>query len=160
MVFALINIIQGNDMKTKIFVDYEKDGYLALWLGNTLSKESLLRYLEIDYGEDNEDDLDIDDIYAVDFEMGRDFNIMWYDEDKLEFSHKGNMESWDLLEGHSFIESILPCLKKDYQDVMNGTYNSVIILYDFQYDGHIKEVKNDQYGFFKYIGSFEYSDKL
>lgn len=149
-------------MKTsnKIFVDYEKDGYLSLWLCNTLSKESLLRYLEIDYGDDDEDDLGIDDIYAVDFEMGRDFNIMWYDEDKLEISHQGNREGWDLLEGHSFIESILPSLKVNYQDVMNGTYNSVIIFYDFQYDGHIKEVKNDQYGFFKYIGSFEYSDKL
>lgn len=140
---------------TKNFVNYEKDGYLSLWLCKTLSKDNLFRYLEIDYGDD-EEDLDIDDIYIVDFKMGNDFDIMWYDEDKLEMSYKGDMMGWDLLEGHSFIDSVLPALKTEYQKVMDDIYNSVIIIYDFMYDGHIKEVKNNQYGYFKYIGSFEY----
>ncbi len=145
-------MVNSNEM----FFNYEKDGYLALWLCRTLSKDSLIQYLEIDYGEDDEEDLDLEDIYIVDFKMGRDFNIMWYDEDKLEFSHKGNMKGWDILKGHSFIESIFPALKESYHDVMNNIYNSVIILYDFKYDGHISEVQNNKYGFFKYIGSFKY----
>lgn len=144
-------------MKTskEMFIDYEKDGYLSLWLCKTPSKDCLLQYLEIDYGDD-EEELDIEDIYIVDFEMGHDFNIMWYDEDKLEISHKENMNGWNLLQGHSFIESILPALKENCKDVMDDIYNSVIILYDFKYDGHVKEVKNDSYGFFKYVGAFEY----
>lgn len=147
----------GNDMKnsTKTFINYEKEGYLSLWLCKTLSKDKLFRYLEIDYGEDDED-LDIDDIYIADFKMGKDFNIMWYDEDKVEMSYKDGMKGWELLEGHSFIDSILPTLNEKYQNVMDDIYNSVIILYDFMYDGYIKEVNNDLYGFFKYIGTFEY----
>lgn len=143
-------------MNNKTFIDYEKDGYLSLWLCKTPSKDRLRQYLEIDYGDD-EEELDIEDIYAVDFEMGHDFNIMWYDEDKLEISHQENNNGWNLLQGHSFIESILPALKENCKDAMNGIYNSVIILYDFKYDGHITEVENDSYGFFKYIGAFEYN---
>lgn len=139
----------------KTFIDYEKDGYLALWLCKTESKDILHRYLEIDYGDDEEES-DIEDAYIVDFEMGRDFNIMWYDEDKLEFSNNEDMNGWNLLQGHSFIESILPALKENCKDVMDEIYNSVIIFYDFKYDGCIKEVKNNNYGYFKYIGSFEY----
>ncbi len=47
-------------------------------------------------------------------------------------------------------------LKQKYQDVMSGIYNSVIILYDFKYDGNVNEVKNEQYGYFKFVGAFEY----
>lgn len=143
----------ANDNEIK---DYEQEGYLSLWLCNTESIDSLNKYLEIDYGND-EEDLGIDDVYTVDFEMGHDFNIKWYDEDYLEASHSGNMKGWDLLEGHSYIESIFPALRESCQDVMSDTYNSVIIIYDFKYDGSIKEVKNARYGFFKYIGAFEYS---
>lgn len=148
----------GNNCK--VFINYEKEGYLLLWLCQTLSKERLLQYLEIDYGDDDEADLDIEDIYTVDFKMDNDFNIMWYYEDKFEISYKGNMAGWNLLEGHSFIDSILPALKEGYQDVMSDNYNSTIIIYDLKYDRHIKETKNDEYGFFKYIGSFEYSVKI
>ncbi|MDE6015609.1 MAG: immunity 22 family protein [Acetatifactor sp.] len=133
--------------------DYEKEGYLSIWLCNTASQDVLFQYLEIEY-EDEDEDIEDD---SIEFEMGRDFNISWYDEDFFEASHKGDMRGWDLLKGHSRMENIMPLLEQGYQDVLNDTYNSVIIFYNFKYDGNVKEVNSNQYGYFKFLGSFEFN---
>lgn len=66
------------------------------------------------------------------------------------------MVGWDLLKGHSYIDSIIPVLKKDYQELMEKKYNSTIIFYDMNYDGKVMETNNKNYGYFRFIGSFKY----
>lgn len=129
-------------------ISYVEEDYLSLWLCKTESEEVLYQYVEKDYK--------IDDCEEIKFQLGRDFNIYWYDEDFFEASFSDSRKGWDLLEGHSYIENLLPILKEKYQDVINDTYNGVIIFYNFKYDGNVMEIKNDKYGYFRFIGSFEY----
>lgn len=39
---------------------------------------------------------------------------------------------------------------------MEDKFNGVIIFYDLNYDGNVKEIRNP-YGYFKFIGSFKWS---
>ncbi len=126
---------------------FDEDGYVSIWLCNTKSEEMLRQYVEIDY-EDEEDE--------IGFQMGHDFNIWWYDEDFFEASHKKNAKGWDLLDGHSYMENIKCILKEKYSHLLDKEYNGIIIFYNFKYDGNIAEKENNQYGYFKFVGSFEY----
>lgn len=136
-----------NDIKNKdIF--YDKEGYLSLWLCKVNSGHLLQEYVMIDYEkvESNE----------IPFQLGRDFNISWYDEDFIETAFGTEQIGWDLLEGHSYIDSVIPVLKEECQDVMEMNYNSTIIIYDLKYEGNVTEIKSQKYGFFKFIGTFKY----
>lgn len=138
-------------------ISYKKDNYLSIWLCNTKSEDILYRYVEIDYEEDDDDDDDFNEHdEQICFQLGRDFNIFWYDEDFFEASFRDNVRGWDLLEGHSYMENIIPMLKENYQNLMNDAFNSVIIFYNFKYDGNVREVENEQYGHFRFVGAFEY----
>ena len=53
------------------------------------------------------------------------------------------------------MEELLPGLIERFQDEMDDKFNSVILIYNLDYDGNVKEVEN-QYGYFKFIGSFKY----
>lgn len=137
--------------KNVIKISYVKEGYLSLWLCNTQSENLLRRYVEKNYEDEDGEEED-----KIKFQLGRDFNIWRYDEDFFEASYKGNMKGWDLLGRHSYIESIIPALKESCQDVMDDTYNGIIIFYDFKYDGNVTEIENDQYGYFRFVGAFKY----
>jgi len=143
---------------------YEKEKYLSLWLCVANSKEDFYNYFEIDYSDDDEEEYDDDEVEfdnddEIDFQLGRDFQINWYDEDFFEASYEENVKGWDLLKGHSFVENIIPILKDNYNKIMGEQYNSIILIYNLKYDGHITEVRNEQYGFFKFIGSFRYLEE-
>lgn len=128
---------------------YDEDGFLSLWLCNVHSEQLLQDYVNIDYEKVENDE--------IPFQLGCDFNISWYDEDFIEIAFEKNMTVWDLLKGHSYIDSIIPLLKKDYQEVMKENYNSTIIIYDLKYEGNVTEIKDEKYGYFKFIGTFKYS---
>lgn len=123
------------------------EGYASFWLCKVNSKKDLEEYVEIDYEKDEEE---------IPFPLGCDFNISWYDEDSLEISYHPDLNGWDLLKGHSFMEDLLPDLIEKFQGEMEDKFNSVIIFYDLSYDGGIKEIENE-YGYFKYIGTFKWS---
>ncbi|WP_027643802.1 immunity 22 family protein [Enterocloster clostridioformis] len=126
---------------------FDKDNYASLWLCSTSSEKVLREYVHIDYDKvENEE---------IPFELGCDFLISWYDEDFLEISYKPNIKGWDLLEGHSYMKDLLPKLIDKFQDVMDDKFNSVILIYNLDYDGSVREIEN-QYGYFKFVGSFEY----
>lgn len=127
---------------------YVKEDYLSIWLCKTKSEEILYQYVEKDYNEEDDD--------KIKFQLGRDFNIFWYDEDYFEASFRNGHTGWDILEGHSYTENLIPLLEENYKDVVDQSYNSVIIFYNFNYDGNVIEVQNDQYGYFKFVGSFKY----
>lgn len=128
---------------------YDKEGYLSLWLCKTNSEQLLQDYVDLDYVKVEYDE--------IPFQLGRDFNISWYDEDLIETAFESDMVGWDLLKGHSYIDSIIPALKKDYQELMEKNYNSTIIIYDMKYDGNVTEIKNKKFGYFRFIGTFKYS---
>ena len=141
-------IVEENDMKDNDLF-YDEDGFLSLWLCNVHSEQLLQDYVNIDYEKVENDE--------IPFQLGCDFNISWYDEDFIEIAFEKNMTAWDLLKGHSYIDSIIPLLKKDYQEVMKENYNSTIIIYDLKDEGNVTEIKDEKYGYFKFIGTFKYS---
>lgn len=113
---------------------YDEEGYLSLWLCRTNSEQLLQDYVDLDYVNVEYD--------GIPFQLGRDFNISWYDEDLIETAFESDIAGWDLLKGHSYIDSIIPALKKDYQELMEKNYNSTIIIYEMKYDGNVTEIKN------------------
>lgn len=126
---------------------YDKDNYASLWLCKVDSEEILQEYVRIDYEKEDEE---------IPFEMGCDFHISWYDEDFFEASYRPGLRGWDLLKDHSYIKDVFPELIKKFQDVMDDKFNSVILIYNMEYAGNIREVENNKYGFFKFVGSFKY----
>ena len=126
---------------------YRKDNYASLWLCKVNSEQKLEEYVDLDYDKVENDE--------IPFELGCDFLISWYDEDFLEISYRPEDKGWDLLKEHSYMEDLLPGLIERFQDEMDDKFNSVILIYNLDYDGNVKEVEN-QYGYFKFIGSFKY----
>ena len=126
---------------------YRKDNYVSLWLCKVNSEQKLEEYVDLDYDKVENDE--------IPFELGCDFLISWYDEDFLVISYKPEDKGWDLLKEHSYMEDLLPGLIERFQDEMDDKFNSVILIYNLDYDGNVKEVEN-QYGYFKFIGSFKY----
>lgn len=126
---------------------YRKDNYVSLWLCKVNSEQKLEEYVDLDYDKVENDE--------IPFELGCDFLISWYDEDFLEISYRPEDKGWDLLKEHSYMEELLPGLIERFQDEMDDKFNSVILIYNLDYDGNVKEVEN-QYGYFKFIGSFKY----
>ena len=126
---------------------YRKDNYVSLWLCKVNSEQKLEEYVDLDYDRVENDE--------IPFELGCDFLISWYDEDFLEISYRPEDKGWDLLKEHSYMEDLLPGLIERFQDEMDDKFNSVILIYNLDYDGNVKEVEN-QYGYFKFIGSFKY----
>lgn len=126
---------------------FDNDNYVSLWLCCTSSEQVLREYVHIDYDKvENEE---------IPFALGCDFLISWYDEDSLEISYKPNIKGWRLLEGHSYMEDLLPGLLDEFQDVIDDIFNGAILIYNLDYDGSVREIEN-QYGYFKFVGSFEY----
>ena len=126
---------------------YRKDNYVSLWLCKVNSEQKLEEYVDLDYDKVENDE--------IPFELGCDFLISWYDEDFLEISYRPEDNGWDLLKEHSYMEDLLPGLIERFQDEVDDKFNSVILIYNLDYDGNVKEVEN-QYGYFKFIGSFKY----
>lgn len=126
---------------------YRKDNYASLWLCKVNSEQKLEEYVDLNYDKVENDE--------IPFELGCDFLISWYDEDFLEISYKPEDKGWDLLKEHSYMEDLRPGLIERFQDEMDDKFNSVILIYNLDYDGNVKEVEN-QYGYFKFIGSFKY----
>lgn len=140
--------LEGVEMngENNLSTSYEEEDYLSIWLCKTESEENLFKYVEKEYEDSGE----------TKFQLGLDFNISWYDEDFFEASFRENIKSWNFIKGHSYVESILLLLKGKYQEVINNNYNGVIIFYNFKYNGDVVEVKNEKYGYFKFVGTFKY----
>jgi hypothetical protein len=106
----------------------EYSGVVSVWFGVSKSFENLEEYVDIEYTEDGDS---IDSKFGINFEFGN------YDEDNIEICFyeepKNNID--DILNDFSYSEVIIPNIK----ELVNGDnlvywINSVIVLYDFQYD--------------------------
>lgn len=106
-----------------------KKGKVSLWLGNFKDEDSLQEFLENNYTDDG-------DSIASRFE--EEFDIDYYDEDFLEmgYTEEQSNDLYQLLNGFSGDYKIIP----EFIKIYNGmSYNSIVLLYDFEYDGSKKK---------------------
>ncbi|SFA47597.1 Immunity protein 22 [Parageobacillus thermantarcticus] len=122
----------------------EKEGFVSLFIGNSKSYKDLQNYILNSYTEDG-------DLLPSEFE--KDFNIDYYNEDfrEVEFYDEPSNDLRVLLEGFSYDEEIIPKFIELCGERLNQEVNSVILLYNFQYNGHVNE-KNQ----FRFLGTVQY----
>lgn len=127
----------------------EKNGSVSLWLGNSPSIQKLDDYLSAKYTRDGD---------SIDSKFEKDFKVDCFDEDFREAFCKDAKTSSieELVGGCSYSKSVLLGFKELIGTLTLDTeYNAGFLLYDFEYDGKVKEVKNGKL-FLRYIGSVKY----
>lgn len=126
--------------------DFNNDEYLSVFVGVCNSQELLEQYMYCDYQLGSEG--------YIGSEFGVDFNINFYDEDFAVFVTNPEM-SYDLEE--VFADAIvfdMELLKKDYPNGLDRPYNTAIIIGRLKYEGEVKEIQNDKFGYFKFLGVY------
>ncbi|KML32063.1 immunity 22 family protein [Rossellomorea marisflavi] len=127
----------------------EYSGVASVWFGVSKSFENLEEYVDIEYTEDGD---------AIDSKFGTNFEFGYYDEDNIEIcfyeNPKNNVD--DILNDFSYSELIIPKIK----ELINGdklaySINSVIVLYDFQYNEAKSGVESENLEI-KFIGTVPY----
>ncbi|HDR7613251.1 TPA: immunity 22 family protein [Bacillus mycoides] len=130
----------------------ENPGVMSLWIGNFRTKQSLKEYVEIKFDEIGD---------RIQSKFMRDFNIDFidYNQDLLESTLIENSTTslTNLLNGSSYEAEILSQFVEHYAEELPETYDSIIRLYDFEYDGDIDEVKFKS-GNLIYMGSVVYEE--
>ncbi|MBH8606983.1 immunity 22 family protein [Thermoactinomyces sp. CICC 10521] len=112
----------------------EKEGYVSLFIGNLSSFEELENYVMQSYTEDGN---------LVNSEFGKDFNIEYYDDDfrEVEFHNEPSRDLRVILKSFSYDEKIIPEFIGICGEHLDQEANSVILLYNFDYDGNVKGSK-------------------
>ncbi|WP_242214092.1 immunity 22 family protein [Bacillus cereus group sp. BfR-BA-01383] len=130
----------------------ENPGVMSLWIGNFRTKQSLKEYVEIKFDEVGD---------RTQSKFMRDFNLDFidYNQDLLESTLIGDSTTslTTLLSGSSYETEILSQFVEHYGEEFPEIYDSVIRLYDFEYDGDIDEVKFKS-GNLIYMGSVVYEE--
>ncbi|EOO65105.1 hypothetical protein IIC_06164 [Bacillus cereus VD021] len=130
----------------------ENPGVMSLWRGNFRTKQSLKEYVEINFDKIGD---------RIQSKFMRDFNIDFidYNQDLLESTLIENSTTslTNLLNGSSYEAEILSQFVEHYREELPETYDSIIRLYDFGYDGEIDEVKFKS-GNLIYMGSVVYEE--
>jgi len=113
------------------------------------SKELLDTYLNIDY--------ELFEYEYIASEFGVDFDIDIYDDDF--FVAVMNKVSSSRI-ADIFAEAQVFKLKKLeelYPSGLGENYNTAIVIGKMKYEGIIKEIHNDEFGHFKFLGTFSYT---
>lgn len=131
----------------QVNISYSNEEYLSVFVGTCKSQELFEQYWDKDYER-----LDND---FIGFEMGVDFGINTYDEDfaVMVLKEKSTDQIDVLFEDAEIFE--LDELKRMFLNGLDQPYNAVIILDRMKYDGKIKEVSNEAFGYFKFLGVFK-----
>lgn len=119
----------------------------SVFVGVCKSRKLFEQYWEKDY------ELLCDDY--IGFEMGVDFGINTYDEDFAVMVLQKNLTCKidELVKDAETFD--IDALKKMYPNGLDRPYNAIIILHRVIYDGLIKEVQNETFGYFKFLGVFD-----
>lgn len=119
----------------------------SVFVGICQSQELFEQYWEKDYELLNDD--------FIGFEMGIDFGINTYDEDfaVMVLQKKLTNQIDELVKDAEIFD--IESLKRMYPNGLNRPYNAIIILDRVIYDGAVKEVNNDTFGYFKFLGVFD-----
>lgn len=126
-------------------ISYHKKGWVSVFIGICQSRAQLEAHLEKDYER-----LGVDDIGC---EMGIDFGINTYDEDFSVIAFKKSSQKIDELFQEAAIFDLNE-LKAIFPEKLDKDYNAVIVLGELKYNGKVKEIVNEQFGYFRFIGSF------
>ncbi len=129
------------------------DCYVSLWAGCSESDEKLLDYISVDYSEE-----DSDDYYYSQFM--KDFGIDDFDEDCVEriFLDNETDSIKYLLSGCSYEDKVIPEFEKIICNFPDKKYNSVILVYDMNYDGNITVAEN-KYCRLRFVGTVKINIK-
>lgn len=128
-------------------VTYSKDNYVSVFVGLCESEELLTKYMKKDYEllEDN----------YIGFELGVDFGINTYDEDFMIMVWNEKISnSIDTIFKDAVVFDINK-LKSVYSDNLNESYNVAIVIGELKYEGQIQEVHNEEFGYFKFLGTYK-----
>lgn len=117
---------------------------VSLWLGNFASQEEFQEYFKISNKEDGD---------SISSEFETDFHLSYYDRDLVEKDwvdvSENNIDV--LLEGFSYDEEIIMQFPK-----ISTTYNTIVLIYDFDYSKEGLKVSNNGSGTLEFIGIAEY----
>ena len=129
----------------------ERQNFVSLWIGSINDDESLSKYVELDYNEDEGDF--IPSQFLIDF----DIDIDELDEDFIEkVAHEKNCNNLsELIGGCSYDSVILPRFENIVGTAIPEHINAAVLLYNFEYDGREKEINDKNYSF-KFIGAVPY----
>lgn len=129
----------------------ERQNFVSLWIGSINDDESLSKYVELDYNEDEGDFLPSQ--FLIDF----DIDIDDLDEDFIEkVAHEKNCNNLpSLISGCSYDSVILPRFENIVGTTIPEQINAAVLLYNFEYDGREKEIHAKNYSF-KFIGAIPY----
>nr|WGD92694.1 immunity 22 family protein [Bacillus subtilis] len=129
----------------------ERQNFVSLWIGSINDDESLSKYVELDYNEDEGDFLPSQ--FLIDF----DIDIDELDEDFIEkVAHEKNCNNLsELIGGCSYDSVILPRFENIVGTAIPEHINVAVLLYNFEYDGREKEINDKNYSF-KFIGAVPY----
>ena len=127
----------------------EKEGIVSIWLGISDSIKELQEYLQVYYSKE---------VDFINSKFEKDFNIQCFDEDLREINYLEQCStSFGLiLSQHSYSESIISNYINKFGDELDKKYNSIILLYDFDYMGSVKEASHEGL-VIKFIGTGEYN---
>ena len=119
----------------------------SIFVGVCKSQELFEQYWEKDYDLLHND--------YIGFEMGVDFGINTYNEDFAIMMLRKNLTTKidELVKDAEIFD--IDVLKRLYPDGLDRPYNAIIILDRVSYDGSIQEVKNETFGYFKFLGVFD-----
>lgn len=108
----------------------EYEGFVSLFIGNSDSSKELDNYVLEGYTEDG-------DFLPSKFE--KDFNINYHNEDfrEVEFYLEPSDDLSVLLKSFSYDDKIIPRFVETCGKHLNHKSNSVILLYNYKYDGSV-----------------------
>lgn len=119
----------------------------SVFVGICQSQELFEQYWKKDYEV-------LNDGY-IGFEMGIDFGINTYDEDcsVIVLQKKSTTQIDEVVKDVEIFD--INALKRMYPNGLDRPYNAIIIFDRMIYDGAIKEVQNETFGYFKFLGIFD-----
>ncbi|MBS6599846.1 MAG: immunity 22 family protein [Clostridium sp.] len=124
----------------------QKEGRVSLWLGNFNNEKTFREFMEIKYTDDGD---------SIPSKLKKQFKIDYYDIDfsEIDYMEERSNDLEVLLKGFSNDYEIIPKLNEKYN---GGIYNSIVLLYDFEYDSNEENYKHNN-NTLDFIGCVEYS---
>ncbi|MBN1500268.1 MAG: immunity 22 family protein [Spirochaetes bacterium] len=125
-----------------------KENKVSLWVGNVSSESTLEEYTVQKFTDDG------DYIPSIFSDL---FNLGEYDDDFKEicYFNESLSDIEQLLEGCSYDDIVIPKFKQLFGEQVECKINSVILLYNFEFDGLQKKYTN-QHNEFIFIGAVDY----
>lgn len=118
---------------------------VSIWLGKFNSKVELENYVEQVYDDSNDDD-------TSNCPFWNDYRIKYIDHDFQEIAWQEIVNDIEeLIRGTSYWESYIEKVKTSATKIDISSYNSLILILKYEYDGKVQETINT-----KFIGTFEY----